>query len=413
MKTNNTRKIINDPVYGFIKIPLADLYPVIQHPYLQRLRRVMQLGLTNYVYPGANHSRFEHTLGAMHLMHTAIQTLENKEVFFNPEDKTAALLAILMHDVGHGPFSHTLEYSLFKSVSHELLSLSYMKRLNTVFSGLFEGAIAVFENRHKKAFLHQLVSGQLDTDRLDYLRRDSFYTGVSEGVIGSDRIIKMLDVRDSEIVIEEKGIYSVEKFLIARRIMYWQVYLHKTVVAAEQMLMKVLERARLLARERPVAATPALSYFLRTERTKADLYREDEQGKTALDWFAEIDDSDIWFSLKQWIHDKDFVLSQLSQGILYRRLFKTEIRRQAFPISQIEAMRSEFAKKMKISPEEAAYFVFSDKISNKAYNLSKNASIKILHKHGGISNIADASDISNIRTLSETVEKYFICRPDL
>ncbi len=413
MSTKNKRKIINDPVYGFIKIPVSELYNLIQHPYLQRLRRIKQLGLTHYVYPGANHTRFEHILGAMYLMSATLETLKNKGVVLTDEDEKAALIAILMHDVGHGPFSHTLEYSLFKSVSHERLSLEYMKRLNKTFGGLLDSAIEIFENKHDKPFLHNLVSGQLDTDRLDYLRRDSFYTGVTEGVIGSDRIIKMLDVRNSEIVVEEKGIYSIEKFLIARRIMYWQVYLHKTVVAAEQMLTKLMQRARILSQERPLPSSEALKYFLATERTKQDLANKDAFGKTALDRFAELDDSDIWHAMKEWTKDKDFVLSELSKRILNRDLLKVEISATPFSDSEITEKQKIAARKLKISSEEAKYFVFSDKIFNKAYNLNKNTSIKILHKNGKISDIADASDISNIKTLSETVEKYFICKPNL
>jgi uncharacterized protein len=411
--TLNQRKIINDPVYGFIKIPNTLIFELIQHPYLQRLRRIKQLGLTNYVYPGANHTRFEHILGAMHLMSNALETLKSKGHNLSEEEQTGALAAILLHDCGHGPFSHTLEHSIQGDVSHEELSLLYMQKLNKQYTGKLQTAIDIFTDKHHKKFLHSLVSGQLDTDRLDYLRRDSFYSGVSEGVIGSDRIIKMLDVRNSEIVIEEKGIYSIEKFLIARRIMYWQVYLHKTVVAAEQMLVKALLRAREIFRERELPASPALSFFLRKDITKTSLNREDSRGKTPADWFTEIDDNDIICALKQWAHDKDTVLSILSQRIIDRNLFKVEIQTTPFEPQKIETLRKETAKKYKLSKKETTYFVFSDTISNKAYSIKKSASINILQKSGKIKDIADASDISNIKTLSETVEKYFICYPKL
>ncbi len=413
MATKNKRKLINDPIYGFIKIPISELYRIIQHPYLQRLRRIKQLGLTNYVYPGANHTRFEHTLGAMHLMHTALQTLKSKGVVFTDEDEKASLIAILMHDIGHGPFSHSLEYSIFKSVSHELISLAYMQKLNEVFGGLLETAINIFQNKHDKPFLHSLVSGQLDADRLDYLKRDSFYTGVSEGIIGADRIIKMLDVRNNEIVIEEKGIYSIENFLIARRIMYWQVYLHKTVVAAEQMLIRVIQRAREISQKRKLPMSRALHYFLSTDRTKDDLTKKDKHNMTALDWFTELDDSDIWCALKEWSKDKDFVLAELSKRILTRNLFKTEISSAKFSQDLLNEKRKQTAEKLNISIEEASYFVFTDKISNKAYSPNKEEAIKILQKQNLVTDIADASDISNIKTLSETVEKYFICSPSL
>lgn len=409
----NQRKIINDPVYGFIKIPHKALFKIIQHPYLQRLRRIKQLGLTNYVYPGANHSRFEHVLGAMHLMSTALENIKNKGHTISKEDMTGALTAILMHDCGHGPFSHTLESSLLKNVSHEKLSLHYMKNINREFSGELQNGIDIFQNKHPKKFLHSLVSGQLDTDRLDYLRRDSFYSGVSEGVIGSDRIIKMLDVKDDDIVVEEKGIYSIEKFLIARRIMYWQVYLHKTVVAAEQMLVKTIKRAKEIIQSRDLPASPALKFFLK-ENVNIDNYdKQDKEGKTPYERFAEIDDNDIFCALKQWAYDSDKVLSELSRRIIQRQLFKIDIRNSPFDPEYIKDMKKKAARKYKLSKAETDYFVFSDTISNKAYSSKKSASIKILLKNGRIKDIADASDISNIKTLSETVEKYFICRPEL
>ncbi|MEA2042715.1 MAG: HD domain-containing protein [Bacteroidota bacterium] len=409
----NKLKLINDPVYGFINIPEEIIFDLLNHPYMQRLRRITQLGLTNYVYPGANHKRFEHVLGATHLMNLALDVLRVKGVSISKQEKSGALTAILLHDIGHGPFSHTLERSFFESVSHEDLSLIFMKRLQKEFPSFPGSAIEIFNNSHPKKFLHQLVSGQLDTDRLDYLSRDSFYTGVIEGRIGSARILKMLDVRNSEIAIEEKGIYSVEKFLIARRIMYWQVYLHKTVLAAEQMLMKALQRARELFAERDLPASPAVKFFLTRRVNQHNLNTTDDTGKTPVDHFAQLDDYDIIMALKLWINDKDTVLSELSKRIIHRNLFKVQIQDKSFDPEIIHKKRRELKSELNISETEAEYMVFSNKITNKAYSYHKSAPINILTKTGDINDIADASDISNIKTLSETVEKHFYCFPEL
>lgn len=407
----NKLKIINDPVYGFINITHEILYDIIQHPYFQRLRRVKQLGLTHYVYPGASHTRFDHVLGATHLMDIAIKELKSKGVSISDDEYKGALIAILMHDLGHGPFSHTLEQSFVKNISHEEISLAFMEKINEDMNNELEIGIQIFKNSYHKFFLHNLVSSQLDTDRLDYLKRDSFYTGVTEGNIGAERILKMLRVVDDEIAVEEKGIYSVEKFLGARRIMYWQVYLHKTVVAAEQMLLKVIERARMQSKINGVYAAPSLAYFFDNEIFSIDKFNSDILSFEPINAFSKLDDSDVVVSIKEWSNSEDFVLSELSKRLLNRDLFKLEIQSEAFNINYINKLKDKACSIYKISEEDSKFFVFSDSIRNKAYSSDNLHRINILLKNGKLADIADASDISNIATLSETVKKYFLCYP--
>ena len=357
------------------------------------------MGVTHLVYPGALHTRFHHALGAMHLMFSAISVLRSKGQDISDEEMNAACMAILLHDIGHGPFSHSLEQSLIRNTRHEEISLSLMEQLNTEFSGALTMAIDVFSNRYPKKFLHQLVSSQLDMDRLDYLKRDSFFTGVTEGVIGSDRIIKMLNVLNDQLVVEEKGIYSIEKFLIARRLMYWQVYLHKTVVASEQVLLMMLKRAQHLVKKgRELFATPPLAYFLR------------EREQVSLEQFVRLDDDDIMASAKVWCNNSDRVLSMLSNGLVNRRLFSVEMDHQAFRKERVAEIRSRVAGKLSLSPDEARYLVVSDNISNYAYS-DMDDRITIMDKQGHTRDIAEASDILNISVLSLTVRKYVLCYP--
>ena len=397
--STNKLKIINDPVYGFIKIPYDVVFDLIEHPLFQRLRRIKQLGLTHFVYPGANHTRFQHAIGAMHLMSLAIEVIRSKGHEITEEEALAVTLAILLHDIGHGPFSHSLEHSLIKDTTHESLSLMFMEQLNLEFEGALTLAIEIFKNKYHKKFLHQLVSSQLDMDRLDYLKRDSFFTGVTEGVIGSDRIIKMLNVLDDQLVVDEKGIYSIEKFLIARRLMYWQVYLHRTVVASEQLLVMMLKRAEALSSEGArLFATPALAYFLQRDH------------EHSLEQFAQLDDNDILASAKTWCNHKDPVLSMLSYGLVNRKLLSVELADAPFETERIDALRNKVAKALSISMGEAEYLVVSDSVSNFAYS-DLDDRISIMDKKGNIRDIADASDMLNIAVLSKTVRKYFLCYP--
>lgn len=397
--TTNKQKIINDPVYGFIKIPFDLAFDLIEHPLFQRLRRIRQLGLTNFVYPGANHTRFQHAIGAMHLMGQAIEVIRSKGHAINEEEARAVTIAILLHDIGHGPFSHSLENSLFNNTPHEQISLMFMEELNREFQGKLTLAIEIFRNGYHKHFLHQLVSSQLDMDRLDYLKRDSFFTGVTEGVIGSDRIIKMLNVLNDQLVVDEKGIYSIEKFLIARRLMYWQVYLHRTVVASEQILILMLKRARDLSkRGERLFATPALSYFLQ------------EEPALSTEQFARLDDDDIMASAKVWCNNSDRVLSMLSNGLVNRKLFSVELNSQPFHAERVTNIRKQVMEKISLSPRETEYLVVSDSISNYAYS-NMDDRITIMDKQGAARDIAEASDILNISVLSKTVRKYFLCYP--
>lgn len=401
----NKKKIINDPVYGFITIPTELIFDLVQHPYVQRLRYIKQLGMTHMVYPGALHTRFHHALGAMHLMGLAIETLKGKGVDITDEEEEAVQIAILLHDIGHGPFSHALEHSLVEGVSHEYISTLLMNSLNQQFSGRLDMALDIFNHRYPKAFLSQLVSGQLDIDRMDYLNRDSFFTGVSEGVISSDRIIKMLNVWNGQLVVEEKGIYSIEKFLIARRLMYWQVYLHKTVIAGEQMLIKILERAKELALDgKELFTTPNFGHFLNHIIKKED-FMEDPMH---LDRFSKLDDHDIFTSIKVWANDDDLILSTLCTHLIERNLYQVEISNQAPELHVIDEMVKKGMSQFGIAEDDASYFVFTDSIKNSAYR-SGDGSILILMKDGSVLDIAQASDNSNLEALAKTVRKYIFC----
>lgn len=405
--TKNKRKIINDPIYGFVTIPGDLIYDLINHKYFQRLRRIKQLGLTNLVYPGALHTRFHHAIGAMHLMQEALLTLKQKGVAITDDEEQATLIAILLHDIGHGPFSHALEHSIVKGVSHETISSLLMEALNKEFKGKLSLAIKIFNDAYKKKFLHQLVSSQLDMDRLDYLKRDSFFTGVSEGVISSDRIIKMLDVVNNHLVVEVKGIYSIEKFLIARRLMYWQVYLHKTVLSAETLLVNILKRAKeVSAKGADLFATPVFKKFLLNDFTKQDF----EKNSDLLNDFANLDDTDISASIKAWTLSQDRILSMLCNMLLERRLFKIELQSTAFATAYKNKIIEKTMAKLKLTCKEAAYFVLNDSVNNSAYLASK-FSINILMNDGSLQDVAEASDQLNLQKLSQTVTKHYLCYP--
>ncbi len=407
----NKLKIINDPVYGFINIPSSIHFDIIQHPYFQRLRRLKQLGLSYYVYPGATHTRFEHAIGVMYLLGIACIELIRKGQEISPEEKEAVLIAGLMHDIGHGPFSHTLERAFIKDLSHEDLTLLYMKEMNNQMNGKLSLGIEIFQNKYKKKFLYKLIASQLDMDRLDYLKRDSFYSGVTEGGIGTERIIKMLRVHNDELAVEEKGIYSVEQFIVARRIMYWQVYLHKTVIAAEEMLKRAILRAKQECNKNGVFATPALGYFLDNAYNENYIFNASENLKTTMETFSLLDDSDIIVSLKEWTNHSDTVLSELSKRILNRDLFKIEIGTKKFEENKINKLKQKAQEKYNLKEEDVNFFVFTDIIKNKAYSTENDSRINIILNSGKISDIAKASDLSNIEALSKTVEKYYLCYP--
>lgn len=403
----NKKKIINDPVYGFISIPSELVYDVISHPYFQRLRYIKQLGLTHLVYPGALHTRFHHALGAMHLMTLAIALLRSKDNIITEKEEEAATLAILLHDVGHGPFSHALEHSLVTGIKHEDISLKLMQELNVHFEGKLDTAIEIFNGKYPKKFLNQLISGQLDLDRMDYLNRDSFFTGVSEGVISFDRIIKMFNVREDDLVIEEKGIYSIEKFLIARRLMYWQVYLHKTVIAGEVLLVKILARAKqLAAMGDDLFAPPSLKYFLQNNISELNFFDDDE----SLKHFAKLDDQDIHASVKVWATHSDKVLATLSAMLVERHLYKVEISADLATGDRVEILKDDAVKMLGIADEDSSFFVFTDVIKNRAYHAGFG-NIKILMKNNEVLDIAKASDLSNLESLQKTVEKFILCYP--
>ena len=403
----NKKKIINDPVYGFISIPSELVYDLIEHRYFQRLRSIKQVSMTHLVYPGALHTRFHHALGAMHLMLLAIETLKGKGIEITKEEEEAAIIAILLHDIGHGPFSHSLEHTLVEGISHEHISHLIMNELNHEFSGQLTLAIAIFQDEHPKHFLHQLVSSQLDTDRMDYLNRDSFFTGVSEGVISFDRIIKMLNVADNQLVVEQKGIYSIEKFLIARRLMYWQVYLHKTVVSAELMLIKTLKRAKYLSfLGENLFATPALNHFLKNRINRESF----EESPDHIYYFSQLDDTDILASLKVWVHHEDTILSMLCNGIMSRQLNKVEMSNDAPDESYISKLRKSAMDKYKLSEADTEYIIYSQTISNSAYQVGEG-NIQILMKDGSIQDITLASDLSNLEVLSKKVQKHIVSYP--
>ncbi|NRA11552.1 MAG: HD domain-containing protein [Crocinitomicaceae bacterium] len=404
---NNKKKIFNDPVYGFISIPQEIIFDIIEHPFLQRLRRIKQLGLTHLVYPGALHTRFNHVLGAMHLMSKAIATIRRKGHEITQSEEEAALLAILLHDIGHGPFSHALEHDIVSGVSHEDISTYFIERLSEEFNGELDLALEIFRNTYPKKFLHQLVSSQLDMDRMDYLNRDSFYTGVSEGKIGSDRIIEMMTVSNGSLVLEEKGVYSIEKFIVARRIMYWQVYLHKTVVAAEYMLIHVLRRAKELTQQgENIFASPALTFFMKNDITAVDFKSNPE----VLEKFAQLDDFDILGAIKVWQSSDDQVLSNLAGRIIDRRLFKIEVSKIPFTQERIDEAKANVLANIDISDSEVDHFVYTDKLTNNAYNHEKE-NINLLMKSGEIMDVSEASDNLNISALSNPVEKYFLAYP--
>lgn len=398
-------KIFNDPVYGFISVSDPLIQKLIDHPYFQRLARISQVGLSDMVYPGAQHTRFHHALGAMHLMQQALSVLKTKGVSITENEMQAAQIAILLHDVGHGPFSHTLENTLISEYSHEDISLRVMQLLNKEFHHTLETAIAVFKGEYHKPFLHKLVSGQLDVDRLDYLMRDSFFTGVAEGVIGSERIIKMMNVVGDDLVVEEKGIYSIEKFLIARRLMYWQVYLHKTVIGAEVLLTNALRRAKELAgKGQELFGTSALKCFL--YRSELDKLPEEEK----ISNFLRLDDHDVVSALKEWVYADDKILSDLCGRLMHRRLLKVKLRREPYTETELEEVSVAVMEQMGISKEECGYYIYPGMVSNIAYDSSKEE-IRFRMKSGELLNLFDVSDHLDRANMTRMVKKYFICYP--
>ncbi|MGJ5640811.1 HD domain-containing protein [Formosa sp. S-31] len=401
----NKLKILNDPIYGFITIPNSLIFDLIEHKYFQRLRRITQMGMSYLVYPGAHHTRFHHAIGCMHLMQKAVNVLRFKGVEISEDEETALYIAILLHDIGHGPFSHAMEHSIVNGVSHEQISLLFMEHLNDEFNGSLTLAISVFKKEYPRNFMCQLISSQLDMDRADYLKRDSFYTGVAEGNINSERLITMLSVVDDELVVENKGIYSVEKFLVARRLMYWQVYLHKTGLVAEQLLIRVLKRAKELAHKGVhLKASRALSYFLNQEISETNF------NVVTLETFSKLDDYDIVSAMKEWQYHDDFVLKNLCEMILNRDLLTIKLKKKKIKKELLHSHISALTTKYNISEDEAEYFVFTGEISNQAYQ-QKGQHINILHKSGKIEDIVKASDQLNLKALSKPVTKYFICYP--
>ena len=400
-----SQKIINDPVYGFITIPSELIFAIIDHPYFQRLRRIRQLGLTDFVYPGALHTRFHHALGAMHLMSITLDNLRNKGNDISDQEYEAALIAILLHDIGHGPFSHALEFGLLRGIPHEELSLMTIELLNSQFGGQLELAIKIFKNNYERKFFNQLVSSQLDIDRLDYLQRDCFFTGVSEGTIGADRIIKMMAVKDGQLVIEEKGIYSIENFLSARRLMYWQVYLHKTTVSAEKMLINLIHRAKKLTESGTTFhVTEEFEYFMKNRVTLEDFRKE----QSLLEKFLQLDDFDIWGAIKLWKRADDYVLRNISNMFLTRNLFKINLVNESFSKSELDNLKDKTIKNLNIPVEDLEYFFSSGTVSNYGY-LAKDR-INILTKSGEVVDVASAADLPNIKVMSKIVEKHYVCR---
>ncbi|WP_034567329.1 MULTISPECIES: HD domain-containing protein [Capnocytophaga] len=403
MKLRNKLKIVNDPVYGFIHIPNAFILDLIEHPYFQRLCRISQMGLSYLVYPGARHTRFHHALGCMFLMQQAIQTLRYKQIEITPEEEEALYIAILLHDIGHGPFSHAMEHSIVEGISHEEISLAFMQALNEQFEGRLSLAIEIFQKKYKKQFMNQLISSQLDMDRLDYLKRDSFYSGVSEGNINSQRIIAMLTVKDDTLIVEEKGIYSIEEFLVARRLMYWQVYLHKTSIGAEFVLVKLLARVKELTQQgKKLPMTTALRFFVENHITK------DTFDSHALELFAQLDDYDIISGLKEWQYGEDWVLAKLSQMILNRDLLRVRLYRSPVEKEKVQELLREAAEQLQIPEELASYFVFTGEISNTAYRKDEQ-NILIYTKNNKIIDVTKASDQMNLDALATKVTKYYLC----
>ncbi len=405
MSDTNKLKIFNDPIYGFITIPNTLIYDLIQHPYFQRLRRISQMGMSYLVYPGAHHTRFHHALGCMHIMQKAVQSLRFKGVSISDAEENALYVAILLHDIGHGPFSHAMEHSIVEEVHHEAISLNFMNALNNEFEGKLDLAIRIFKGEYHRKFMLQLISSQLDMDRMDYLKRDSFYSGVAEGNINSDRLIQMMNVKDDVLVVEEKGIYSVEKFLVSRRLMYWQAYLHKTSVVAEITLTKILKRAKELTQKGEVLpCSEPLSFFL---NNKITLVSFDED---VLRIFALLDDYDVLGAIKSWQFNSDFVLSSLSKMIINRDLLKIILLDEKADNEKLTNYKNKLMTLYSISDKEVAYFVFKGKLKNQAYN-KESEPISILKKDGTIENLVDSSDQLQVRALSKAVTKYFICFP--
>ena len=401
----NDSKIINDPVFGFIKIPRGLLYDIVRHPLMQRLNRINQLGLASVVYPGARHTRFQHSLGAFHLMSEAIISLQQKGLFIFDSEAEAVEAAILMHDIGHGPFSHVLENTLISGISHEEISLLMMEQINRDLGGQLNLAISIFKDEYPKRFLHQLISSQLDMDRLDYLRRDSFFTGVTEGNIGSARIIKMLNVVDDRLVVEQKGIYSLENYLTTRRLMYWQVYLHKTAVGYEKVLVNMLRRAKHLCRQgEQLFASPALAYFLQND-VDAKWFEKHEE---ALQMYEELDDSDLWSAMKAWKHSSDKILAMLATNMLDRRIFKVEVLDEPPTDEEINLLQERIAKATGIEKQDAHYLMSLNTIQKDMYSVDDD-SIDILYKDGTIKDISEASEILNVALLSKKIRKYYLC----
>ncbi|KIA99479.1 MULTISPECIES: HD domain-containing protein [unclassified Flavobacterium] len=405
MNVINKLKIFNDPIYGFISIPNAFIYDLIEHPYFQRLRRISQMGLSYLVYPGANHTRFHHALGCMHLMQKAIETLRFKDVTISVEEENALYIAIILHDIGHGPFSHAMERSIVEDVNHEAISLLFMNQLNIEFNGKLSLAIQIFKGDYHRKFMLQLISSQLDMDRMDYLKRDSFYTGVAEGNVNSERLIQMMNVVDDVLVIEEKGIYSVEKFLLSRRLMYWQAYLHKTSLVAELILTKVLKRAKeLTLKGIHLPCSEPLMFFMQNKITLETFTPE------TLDLFSQLDDFDIIGALKAWQKHDDFILSTLSKMIINRDLLKIKLSSEKISLEELQSLKEKFASQNNISAIDASYFIYRGKIKNQAY--SKEAEpIRILKKDKTIEDVVEASDQLNLKSLSKLVTKYYLCFP--
>lgn len=405
MTTARKRKIVNDPVFGFINIPDNILFEIIQHKYFQRLHRIKQLGLSSHVYPGAQHTRMQHSMGAMHLMGEAINQLRQTGAEISEEEELAVRACILLHDIGHGPFSHALEHSLVNGISHEEISLLLMNKMNVEFDGALDMTISIFKNEYPKPFLHQLVSGQLDMDRLDYLSRDSFFCGVSEGVIGASRIIKMLNIHNDQLVVEAKGIYSIEKFLVARRLMYWQVYLHKTSVAAEFMLVNILKRAKELASEGvDLFATPALKYFLYNNIDRNTFLGKED----SIEQFVRLDDSDLISAFKVWCDHEDKILSLLCKGMIHRKLFKVEIREDKADRNTINRLSEQYKANLGVNEKEVHYLMGDSLVTTDTYS-PEDDNINILYKDGSIKDISIASDMLNIQVLTKKVQKNFFC----